>query len=131
MPMIVGALQIVFSVLVGPFLLAFVGNWLGGEADPSDIRQAVAWSYAPFAVVGLVWVPIIMAYGGVPTAPVGEEEPILWGLALAGLAVLTAALWTLWLEVVMLAEAQRFSIWRAVINIGVFVVPVLLFGALR
>jgi hypothetical protein len=43
MPVALGALQTIFSVLVGPFLLAFAGGWLGGEADPGEIRQAIAW----------------------------------------------------------------------------------------
>src|SRR5215203_1526674 len=49
MPVTIGLAQTIFGVLVGPFLLAFVGSWFGGEADPSEIRHAVAWGYAPLA----------------------------------------------------------------------------------
>ena len=66
MPAILGALQIVFGVLVGPFLLAFVGSWLSGEADADDLRHAVAWSYVPHAIFGLLWIPILIAFGGPP-----------------------------------------------------------------
>src|SRR5687767_12452789 len=57
-PTIVAVLQFVFGILVGPFLLAIVGGWLGGEADPTEIRHAVVWSNVPFAVATAAWVPV-------------------------------------------------------------------------
>lgn len=65
-----------FGVLVGPFLLAFAGEWFGGEADPGDIRQAIAWGYAPFAVAGLCWIPLALWYKGRISAP-GTEIPLI------------------------------------------------------
>jgi hypothetical protein len=128
MPAILGALQIVFGVLVGPFLLAFVGSWLGGEADADDIRHAVAWSYVPHAIFGLLWIPILIAFGGPPTgaAPAGAAQ---WIAALLSLVVFSGAVWTVVLEVIMLAEVQRFAIWRAILSMVILLIPLILLGA--
>jgi hypothetical protein len=129
MPAILGAVQIVFGVLVGPFLLAFAGSWLGGEADADDIRHAVAWSYVPHAIVGLLWIPILIAFGGPPAdaTPAGTAQSIA---ALLALVIFAGAVWTLVLEVIMIAEVQRFAIWCAIVSIVILLIPLILLGAL-
>lgn len=129
MPAIIAALQVVGGVLVGPFLLAFIGSWLGGEADADDIRHAVAWSYVPHAIAGLLWIPILIAFGGPPAGatPKGAAQ---WIAGLLVLVILACALWTLVLEVIMVAEVQHFAIWRAVIGIVILLIPLLLLDVL-
>jgi hypothetical protein len=39
--------------------------------------------------------------------------------------------WTVVLEVIMIAEVQRFAIWRAIVSIVILLIPLLLLGALR
>jgi len=130
MPAILGALQIVFGVLVGPFLLAFVGSWLGGDADADDIRHAVAWSYVPLAIFGLLWIPLLIAFGG-PPAGATPQGAAQWLGVLLALVIFAGGIWTLVLEVIMLAEVQHFAVWRAVISIGILLIPLLLLGAIR
>jgi hypothetical protein len=127
MPVVVSILQLVYSVLVGPFLIAFVSGWLGGEADASDIRQAVAWSYVPSAVGALAWPPIFLLSGIPDAAPQTAAEWAALPFALAGLVTL---LWTLVLEVITLAEVQRFSILRAIACLVILLLPALLFSLL-
>jgi hypothetical protein len=129
MPAILGALQIVFGVLIGPFLLAFVSSWLGGEADADDIRHAVAWSYVPHAIFGLLWIPILIAFGG-PPAGATPEGAAQWIAVLLALVIFAGALWTLVLEVIMIAEVQHFAVWRAIIAIVILLIPLLLLGRL-
>jgi Yip1-like protein len=121
-----GAVTLVYSVLVGPFLLAFVGGWLGGDGDPVDIRQAVAWSLVPQAVAAPLWIPLLAAYGRNAFNPQGLP---LMALALVFLIAI-AAFWTLPLQVAGLAEALRFSIWRALLSIFILSLPLFVFGAL-
>ena len=129
MPVILGALQIVFGVLVGPFLLAFVSSWLGGEADADDIRHAVAWSYVPHAIFGFLWIPILIAFGGPPAGvtPAGAAQ---WIAALLLLVIFAGVVWTVVLEVIMIAEVQRFAIWRAILSMAILVMPLILLGTL-
>ena len=125
MPAILGVAQIVFGILIGPFLLAFVGTWLGGEADPDDIRHAVAWSAVPHAIFGLLWIPILIAFGGPPadSPPVGAGQLIA---SLLGVVILAGIVWALVLEAIMIAEVQRFAIWRAIASIVILLIPLFL-----
>lgn len=127
MPVVLGALQTVFGVLVGPFLLAFVGGWLGGEADPGEIRQAIAWGYLPFAVAGLCWIPLALAYRGTLSQPEPEVPLALVPLVLAAMVGVS---WSIVTQVIMLAEVQRFSIFRAIASMVVLLIPAFLLGLL-
>ena len=131
MPTIIGALQVVFGVLVGPFLLALSGGWFGGQADPEDIRQSLAWSYAPLAVTAVFWIPVLLAGGGAIDA-VHPDEPsasaVLRALLLLAVTFVyvAAAVWTFVLQVITLAEVQQFSIPRSLGSIVVWMIPLLL-----
>jgi hypothetical protein len=131
MPVILGVLQLVFGVLVGPFLLAFAGGWLGGQADPEEIRPAVAWSLVPFALAGLLWIPILLAYGGPMSPAIQPQDVFQWLGLLFALVIFAAVWWSLVLEVIMLAEVQRFSILRALASVIILMIPLLLMGLLR
>jgi hypothetical protein len=136
MPTIIGVLQVVFGVLVGPFFLAFSGGWFGGQADPEEIRQSLAWSYAPFAVTAVFWIPVLLAGGGaVGTVPADAPSAsmALKGLLLlaVGLVYVAALLWTFVLQVITLAEVQHFSVPRSLGSIVVWMVPLLLLKVLR
>jgi Yip1-like protein len=103
-------------------LLLWTGKLLGGRAAPREIHAAFAWSQLPLVVAALPLVAEIPL-----RAAAAEAEPVpgwldaaLAGLegaaeALLALAVL-AALAGLVLYVKFLAEAQRFSAWRALAN---------------
>ena len=123
MPVALGSAGTIFGVLIGPFILAFVGGWLGGNADPAEIRQAVAWSYAPFAVGGLGWMPVAILY-----RDRSSDMPVT--LLPLVLAALIGALWSLVTQVAMLAEVQQFSILRAIASIVIVLIPTLLLGSL-
>jgi hypothetical protein len=127
MPVVIGVAQTIFGVLVGPFLLAFVGSWFGGEADPSEIRQAVAWGYVPMAVAGLCWIPLALWYQGRISAP---ETEIPLAVVPLKLAVLVGGLWSIVTQIITLAEVQRFSILKAIASIAVVMIPVVLLGML-
>jgi hypothetical protein len=127
MPVVIGVAQTIFGVLIGPFLLAFIGGWLGGEADPSEIRQAIAWGYAPFAVAGLCWIPLALWYRGSISAP---EAEIPLAVVPLMLVVVVGAIWSAVAQIIMLAEVQRFSIIRAIASIVILMIPVLLLGLL-
>lgn len=123
MPVAIGALQLVFGVLIGPFLLAFIGGWFGGEADPGEIRHAVAWSYMPYSVATLAALPVAFAYSGSLADPASEVPLALLPLLLLPLA---GACWSLVTQVVTLAEVQRFSVLRALASLLVLAIPAVL-----
>jgi hypothetical protein len=131
MPTLIEMLQLIFGVLVGPFLLAFSGGWFGGQADPEEIRHSVAWSYAPIAITAILWVPVLIAFSYGPIQNAAAPETAADSLKILLLLVMVlisfaATVWTLVLQVVTLAEVQRFSILRAIGSVAVFLIPLLL-----
>jgi len=125
MPIAMGVIQLVFGILVGPFLLAFVGGWLGGEGDPADIRQGVAWSYVPHAIGGLFLIPVLIAYGGPPSME-GPATTVQWLAVPFALASLALTVWSGVLHVITLAEVNRFSILRAIACVVILLIPLML-----
>jgi hypothetical protein len=135
MPAIIGALQVIFGVLIGPFLLAFSGGWFGGDADPEEIRQSLAWSYAPLAVTAACWIPVILAGDGVAVsvqadAPSGSTIMKALLLLIVTFVYVAAVLWTFVLQVITLAEVQHFSIPRSLGSIVVWMLPLLVLSLL-
>jgi len=127
MPVTIGIAQAIFGVLVGPFLLAFVGGWLGGDADPADIRQAVVWGNVPFAVAAVGWIPLALWFKGSLSNP-DAEIPLAVVPVMLALGI--AAEWSVVTQIVALAEVQRFSVWRAIASVLILMIPMLLLGML-
>ena len=126
--------KLVFGVLIGPFFLAFSGGWFGGQADPEEIRQSLAWSYAPIAVTAVCWIPVLLVGGPVASVPVSplSASMILRALLVlvAFVAYIAAFLWAFVLQVITLAEVQHFSVPRSLGSIVVWMIPLLLLAAL-
>ncbi len=131
-----GALVLVFLVLLavlpGLSILAMLvhgriafwtGRLLRGTARPHEIHAAFAWASAPFVAVGsplLLEVPLRIAAIDRDPVPIWlarsidiaarVRDPVEWAASIA--AVVGLFLW-----VAYVAEAQRFSSWRAIANI--------------
>jgi hypothetical protein len=58
----------------------------------------------PHAVAGLLWIPILIAFGGPPGGPTPQ--------------------------VILYAEVEHFAFWRAVLSIVNLLIPLLLLGAI-
>lgn len=127
MPVTIGIAQTIFGVLIGPFLLAFVGGWLGGDADPTDIRQAVVWGNVPFAVAAVGWIPLALWFKGSLSDPTAQIPLVVvpFMFALGG-----GALWSVVTQILALAEVQQFSVWRAIASVVILLIPMLLLGLL-
>ena len=116
-----------FGVLVSPFLLAFVGGWLGGDADPADIRQAVVWGNVPYAVAAVGWIPLALWFKGSLSDP---NATIPLAIVPFMLALGVAAVWSVVTQILALAEVQQFSVWRAIASVVILMIPMLLLGML-
>ncbi len=100
---------------VAAALLRWTGSWLGGRASASQVRAALTWGQIPAASATPLWIPIVVA-GGVEVFRARPDVPDAAASATilaCGLAMAVAALWGVATSVACLAEAQRFSAWRA------------------
>lgn len=129
-------LSVLFGVLgtyIAAFVLHAVGRWFGGRGTRAELRAAICWGSLPLAVIGTaLWAPFAIVYG----PEIFKSEP---DVRITSEAVWTLFEWLPWIAIVlrvwcfvlstkMLAEAHRFSAWRA---LGAIVVSGLLFlGAL-
>lgn len=101
------------------------GRLLGGVATYREIREALAWTSLPGALLGLLWVPIVWSelWGGSFKPDdwdwlFGSETFILAAAIPAGLAVL----WGISLRYAALVELHRFRLWRALVS-GLLALP--------
>ena len=124
MPVALSALQLIFGVLVGPFILAIVGGWLGGDADAADLREAVAWSYVPIATTSPLWIPVWFTLG---SGALAKDVESLVGSEWLGMALLAAIvlinLWSVPLLIGGLSAAQRFSIGKTIVCVAITLIP--------
>lgn len=112
----------VLTMLVHGRLLYWTGKVLKGAARPHELHAAFAWSQLPFVLTAwplVVEFPLRVAAADADPVPVALQraievaaalsEPVAWIATVAGIAGAF-----LWIE--HLAEAQRFSAWRALAN---------------
>lgn len=131
MPVALGSLQVVFGALIGPYILAVVGGWLGGEGDPAEIRAAIAWSYVPYAAAAILWVVVLLTYGVQAFSPDHTPQSALeWVGSAALLVVFVCYLWTIPLLVGALAEVMRLSIAKTILCLIIPLIPLMLLGAI-
>lgn len=122
-----GVGQLIYGVLITPFLIAILGGWFGGEGDAADVRHGIAWGLVPQAFVLIAWVPLLAAFGWRTFDSTSQPETVLQGLALSCLIPLAAAaFWTFVLQVGAVATAMRLPVWKALVTVLILMLPVLL-----
>jgi hypothetical protein len=128
-----GGLQLVYGVLISPFLIALVAGWFGGDGDAEDVRLAIAWAYVPVAATVILWLPLVAAFGWQAFRMNTETPTPLQALSLLLYVPLgLAPTYSFVLQVGGVAAALRTSIWRTLAILLVLAVPVfLLMIALR
>jgi hypothetical protein len=117
------------TMLVWAGLLGWTGRWLGGRAGPGELRTAVAWSQLPTIVAGVLWLPALAVFGErlFMSEPLAGLGPAAIAFAVfTSAAMLTAAVWSFVLQVFMVAETQRFSARKALANMALVVLAIMI-----
>jgi len=121
---IVAALLGIVSLYVSGFLLSLTGSWIKGKANALKLRAVVAWSGVPIVASLLLFIPLFFALNSGATGTV----------ATSSFVSLILGVWSLVLYIGMIAEVQKFSIWKSILNILlvliILLIPALLFGIL-
>lgn len=109
------------GINLGSILFYWTGKWIGGQGRYQEVRTAVAWSTVPTIVNNIFWVILTLLFGkalftqtfletqftGVLLAIVFLVSVIQFGVAIWGFVILLQAL----------GEAQKFSAWKALLNV--------------
>jgi hypothetical protein len=116
------------SVVVGPvvllglwylmaILLKWTGGWIGGTASLVNIRSATAWSYVPYVLLALLWIPKLLVFG--PDLFTGSLETFRGDLVQSAiyfallLVQVVVSVWYVFIYCKALGEVQGFSAWKA------------------
>jgi hypothetical protein len=121
------------------FLIAWTGRWLGGVANPLQIRAAIAWSSWPGICVGLLWIPELVLGGRemftTQTPQIDESSGAAAMLFALTLVEFPLGAWALIIFCMCLGQVQGISAWKALGNLllaGLIMLsPVLVIDLLR
>jgi len=108
----------VVMIWLTPLALAGRGRGWQETGDSRNIREALAWSYAPLAASVALWIPVLMFTNGQgqPSAAPAFETPSL-GIVRFG-AESICPMWFRILAVATLKEVQRTSWLGSVLQYG-------------
>jgi len=123
---VLGALIIcVFLGMIGisisTWLLQTAGRWIGGKGSFQTIRAAVTWSNVPNIVTVLMWVILLVVFGGsVFNRQFSDTQFIGYQAGIVFLIFLIQSVISIWGFIILLqglAEVQGFSVWKALLNV--------------
>jgi len=137
-PMMIVFFALILSVFVGMLaitvvsgLLFWTGRWVGGKATYKEIRSAVAWSNITNVVSIISWFIMLCVFGRQvffstfpQTTFAGYELGVVLILFLAQVIV---GIWSIVIIINAIAEVQRFSVWRALLNVIIPLVLIFIF----
>ncbi|MDP6845637.1 MAG: YIP1 family protein [Candidatus Nanoarchaeia archaeon] len=120
----VAALLGIVSLYISGFLLSLTGRWINGKANALKLRAAIAWAGVPVVASLLLFIPLFFAL----------NSEALGLLGVSSIAFLILGVWSLVLQVGMISEIQKFSIFEAILNIIlagiVILIPLLIIAVL-
>ncbi len=118
----VGGIIIGFiGINLGSLLFYWTGRWIGGSGSFQDVRAAVAWASVPNVVGIAIWLTQMAMFGGRIFSLMFFSMP-LTGIQLAvtyvcSILSIVTMIWGVVILLKALGEAQRFSAWKALLNV--------------
>jgi hypothetical protein len=119
---VVGAIIIGFiGINLGAWLFHWTGRWIGGAGSFQDIRAAVAWSAVPNVVGIAIWLIQLAMFGNKVFSLMYFNMPLVgMQLSVTYICSVVSVVIMIWGLVILLkavGEAQRFSAWKALLNV--------------
>jgi hypothetical protein len=133
---------IALSVIMGPIgglmllygagaFIKWTGKFLGGQGSYVQIRAAFAWSSVPLIWGLLLWIPGIAMFGDEVFTRETPRIDSNFGLLAAytgwNMLHVVAFVWSFVIFLKCLAEAQQYSMWRALLNVLLSPLPFIVF----
>jgi hypothetical protein len=120
-----------FVFSISAFIIQLTGKWLKGQANYKEIRASIAWSNVPMIGNLILWIFLLIIFKENLLKDFPQsyeisnlERGILFGVLLTQLVL---SIWVLVIYINSLAEVQKFSIGKAILNI---ILSVILFVGL-
>jgi len=118
------------------WIVSFTGRWINGKADARTIRVILAWSSIPAITSLILLIPEILIYGNDLFRSDRSNENLLQTICEPVFSVIQIMLsvWSLALSVIGVALVQKFSSGKAILNIllgaVILVLPFVVIGIL-
>lgn len=102
-------------------LLHWTGRWIGGGANYLSLRAAVSWSNVPNIFNVAFWILLSLVFGSILFTQGFSQMDLAGGqlgfVGLVFLAQLVLAIWTFVILLNTISEVQKFSAWKALLNV--------------
>ncbi|MBD3383849.1 hypothetical protein GF407_02880 [candidate division KSB1 bacterium] len=116
--LILGPLSGYLSVLIGGWILKWVGDKLSGHGSLQDLRRAIAWSWVPVVSTLPLWIVKWLLFRDevfTIETPFIDSQPVLRQLYdFIGFVDLVIGLWVLIILYNTVSEAHGFTLWKGV-----------------
>ncbi len=131
---IAGPISGLIGLYIGSVLIRWTGNWMSGNASSQNIRAAMAWSSVPIIWALILWIPGLVLFGQelfTTETPIIDATPSLTFIFVGfGVIELTVGIWVFVVFLKCLGQVQGFSAWKALGNVFlaglVIIIPIVL-----
>jgi hypothetical protein len=131
---VLGPIGGLISLYIGAWFVGLSCRWLGGRADSSEVRAAMAWCSVPTLATIPIWLVQLGVFGHemfTTLMPSVDANPLLSVVMLVtGVVEVVLGIWSFIMLLKALGEVERFSAWRALgsllILVLIIAVPILL-----
>ncbi len=117
MALVLGPIGGLLSLYIGAFFVGLSCRWLGGRADSTEVRAALAWCSVPTLATIPIWLLQLGIFGRemfTTEMPSVAANPLLSILVLAiGIIEVVLGIWSFVILLKMLGEVEGFSAWKA------------------
>lgn len=131
---VLGPILGVILLYLCSFFLRWTGRFLGGKATALEIRTAIAWNFSMKIVLGVLFFIEFLIFGKELFCSYTPKiiNNLFYSYLYNGFIFveIILSLWILACFLIILAEVQNYSIYKAVLNlflpIVIFIIPILL-----
>ncbi len=125
---------LILAIIIAPFygyvsfsiwswFVSWVGKWFKGHGSFQTVRAAYAWSCVPIILNIPLWLLMVISFGhqlflNFPDAHLLPSSQVLL-LFIILIAKVVLAIWSLVIYLNALAEVQKYSVLRAILNVVV------------
>jgi hypothetical protein len=125
---------LILAIIVAPFygyvsfsiwswFVSWVGKWFRGQGSFQTVRSAYAWSTVPILINIPLWLLMVALFGhqlfmNFPDAHLLPSSQVLL-LFIISIAKVVLAIWSLVIYLNALAEVQKYSVLKAILNVVV------------
>jgi hypothetical protein len=142
--LVLGPIGGLLSLYIGAFFVGLSCRWLGGRANSTEVRAALAWCSVPTLATIPIWLLQLGIFGRemfTTEMPSVAANPLLSILVLAiGIIEVVLGIWSFVILLKMLGEVEGFSAWKAlgallllmlaiIVPIVILVVAIIAFSA--